>query len=273
MIDAKKLDANSHIIRIIPSIRKISAKFTQETNIHFSSLIINHCNGTSSDFCACPEEWVRHSYKKYDVAKIAKHRLITGINYWKRNKSQYISEAAEDARENFDMDARIDFIYRDQHQNKYYQYSFYANKKHADEAYRFYDLQRAKLLKFISYFNEKAKEIIIDGLKTENVVKFGEHLPPYDQIKRSYAHELLQENASFDLSDREFEVLILYASGCSASQIAKMLNKSINTVSTHLKIIRSKTYCNDKKSLRRYLIDHGWDGLERFFFSYIPSVD
>ena len=140
MINSKNLQSSDFIFRIIPEIKKFSEKFTKETGIYFSSLIINHCDGTSSDICACPKEWIEHSYKTYDIATVAKHRLIPGMNYWKQHSNQYISEVAEDARNNFDMDARIDFIYQDVPNNKYYQYSFFSSRKNADKAYRFYDL-------------------------------------------------------------------------------------------------------------------------------------
>lgn len=152
-------------------------------------------------------------------------------------------------------------------------YSFYSNTKNADKAYRFYDLHRGQLLKFISYFNQKAAHLIREADLPENRIQIPNYSPPnaLQQAKRDYAAELLQENASTELKDREFEIMILYANGCTERQIAEMLNRSQNTVSTYLREIREKTGCYDKRSLHRYVVERGYQGLEQFFFPYIKA--
>ena len=272
MIDSKNLQPHDFILRIVPEIRKLSEKLTQETDICFSSLIINHCDGTSSDLCACPKEWIEHSYKKYDIATVAKHRLVPGINYWKQNTNQHISNIAEDARNNFDIDARIDFIYQDVPNNKYYQYSFFASRKNADKAYRFYDLHRTKLLRYIKNFNDEASHLITEAQKPENKVFIPSYIPlSMKKIKRDYISEMKAVNASCKLSDREFEIMILFASGCTAKQIAKMFHVTPSAIESHILKIREKTNCQDRMMLHRYVVEKGYSGLERFFFPYIPS--
>ena len=196
-------------------------------------------------------------------------RLTEGINYWRRNSTEALTEAQEDARSNFDLDARIEFVAADGiHPNSYHCYSFGTSTKNADKGYRFYDIHRGRLLKFISHFSMHVDEFNAQ----KNLDECYTHIPDYQspkQSKRNYSQELLEEGASIELQDREFEIMVLYANGCNSQQIADMLNKSKNTINSYLKVIRDKTNCHDKKTLHRYVLDHGWVGLERFFFNYL----
>ncbi len=256
----------------MPEVIKISEPLYEDSGVHFLTYCKHYTSGEFSDL-GTPREWALHYLNNHLKPENSVHRFTEGINYWRRNTNEYISDIAEDARENFDIDARIEFVIRDKVKDCFHMYSFHSNKKNADKAYRFYDLHRAKLLKFISYFNHKASHLIAEADLPENRIQIPNYSPPnsLQQAKRDYAAELRQENASFELKDREFEVMILYASGCTERQIADMLNKSQFTVNTYLKTIRDKTNCRDRKSLHSYVSEHGWHGLEQFFFSYIPE--
>lgn len=223
------------------------------------------------------ETWGKHYEDKYlNNSSLANSRMECGINYWRSNKNKYLSEAQEDARLNFDLDARIEFVTADQiTPNCYHTYSFGANCKNTDKAYVFYDLHRFKLLKFIRMFHQISAHLIAEADKAENRLQ----LPLYNlknlqniNAKRSYATELTAEKASLKLSDRENEIIILYSSGCTAQQIAQMLSRSPRTIEYYISEIYGKTNCKDRKSLRRYAIDNELDGLERFFFNYIPTL-
>lgn len=65
--------------------------------------------------------------------------------------------------------------------------------------------------------------------------------------------------------------ILIYSAGFTAKQIAEMLHRSLYTIENHIAKIHKKKNCKDKSSLRKYVIDHGWDGLEKFFFSYLPD--
>jgi len=58
------------------------------------------------------------------------------------------------------------------------------------------------------------------------------------------------------LSDREFEVLRMIASGKTVSQIAEELHLSVHTVSTHRAHILEKTSMTTNAELVRYAIEH-----------------
>ena len=58
------------------------------------------------------------------------------------------------------------------------------------------------------------------------------------------------------LSDREFQVLVLIASGKTVSQIARELSRSVNTVSTHRSRILEKLNLKTTTELIRYAIEH-----------------
>ena len=63
-------------------------------------------------------------------------------------------------------------------------------------------------------------------------------------------------NESYELSDRETEVLLLVAQGCSSKEIADRLNISIHAVNTHRKNITHKTGIKSVAGLAVYAILH-----------------
>ena len=62
---------------------------------------------------------------------------------------------------------------------------------------------------------------------------------------------------SYELSDRETEVLLLVAQGCSSKDIADRLCISIHTVNTHRKNITRKTGIKSVAGLAVYAMIHG----------------
>lgn len=58
------------------------------------------------------------------------------------------------------------------------------------------------------------------------------------------------------LSNREFEVFKLLASGKTVSQVAEMLSVALTTVSTHRSRIMEKLHLNTNSDLTRYAIAH-----------------
>ena len=85
---------------------------------------------------------------------------------------------------------------------------------------------------------------------------------------RNYADELRLENASFEPTSREFEVMLLYAHGLPKSKIAQMLCKEVSTIETHIDNIRNKSSLTDRFSMLMYLKDRGEDIAINFFFPY-----
>ena len=61
---------------------------------------------------------------------------------------------------------------------------------------------------------------------------------------------------SYELSDRETEVLLLVAQGCSSKEIADCLHISIHTVNTHRKNITHKTGIKSVAGLAVYAMLH-----------------
>jgi DNA-binding NarL/FixJ family response regulator len=59
------------------------------------------------------------------------------------------------------------------------------------------------------------------------------------------------------LSDREYEVLLLIASGHTISEIAEKLSLSVKTISTYRARILEKTELKSNADLVRYAITHG----------------
>lgn len=254
----------------MPKILEIS-KLLDNDIVNFLSYAVFFDNGT---FCNLDSNmpWCKHYYDHF-LAKENKNiffRLKTGINYWRRNKNS-LSELDEDARNNFDIDARIDCIYRDELNKCFYQYSFCSNYKNADRAYTFYGNHMSRLLRFIPIFNKEARYLITEANKPENRLMIENYTPislKEATCPRNYADELRLENASFEPTSREFEVMLLYAHGLPKSKIAKMLCKEVSTIETHIDNIRNKSSLTDRFSMLMYLKDRGEDIAINFFFPY-----
>ncbi|HZX33175.1 MAG TPA: response regulator transcription factor [Rhodocyclaceae bacterium] len=70
---------------------------------------------------------------------------------------------------------------------------------------------------------------------------------------------LLAENASrHELTEREREVLILLAGGCSNKSVAQQLGLSVRTVETHRLNLRRKVGADNAAGLVKYALEKGW---------------
>ena len=68
--------------------------------------------------------------------------------------------------------------------------------------------------------------------------------------------EIQEDEEGYELSERETEVLVLLAKGCSSKEIADKLNISIHTVNTHRKNITRKTGIKSVAGLAVYALLH-----------------
>ena len=80
-------------------------------------------------------------------------------------------------------------------------------------------------------------------------LSLGESLAFYLDAKEEVPHETL--------SDREYEVMCMIASGKSVTTIASELSLSVKTVSTHRSRILQKTHLLDNAGIIRYCLQHG----------------
>ncbi len=161
-----------HVFKSLPSILKISEPLKKESGyIHFHNYATIYENGKFA-VLTTHKDWAAHFYEKYNHNS-ENHipRLKPGINHWRRNKADAMTEMHQDSRDNFNMDARIDFVAKDESNHCYHLYSFYSNKKNADRAYRFYDFHRGKLLNFIGHFKREARDLIREANDTENLIE------------------------------------------------------------------------------------------------------
>ena len=77
-----------------------------------------------------------------------------------------------------------------------------------------------------------------------------------DSLAASEGEARGAEEESYELSDRESEVLVLVAQGCSSKEIADRLCISIHTVNTHRKNITRKTGIKSVAGLAVYAMIH-----------------
>jgi DNA-binding CsgD family transcriptional regulator len=258
------------VYKKIPEVLELTSKVYQDSGlVKFHNYIIQYDSGIFFELVT-NIEWSENAYQKYvGKMEIARSRLKTGCNYWKQNNQQPLNTMMEDARDNFNIDARIEFVYRDEPNKCYHMYSFCSDRKNADRAYSFYGMHSAKLIKFISYFNRAASHIIAEANKPENLIIITDYTPPSSpEDKRHFVDEMKAVGASVNLGDRETEVMVLYAAGCSYAQIAEMFCRSPKTIENHIQHIKKKTGCTDRKDMNVYVRNLGLSGMERFFFSY-----
>ena len=256
-----------HLYKSSPDIMAFSEKLLKDTQyIHFCSYNRPYDNGKVA-VLSSREDWSRNTYEKYFDSSSCLPRINQGWNYWKRNENKTISYLSEDARDNFDIAARIEFVARDEVNKCYHLFSFYSDRDHEDRAYRFYDTYRGKLLKFISYFQREASKLIKKANQPNNLIT----IPGYstDAIvnpMRDYDAELKRENIETEMSSRAFEIMCMYCNGYSAHQIADMLNKSLKTIEGFISVeLYKKHGFKNRADMRKYIIDNGYDNLDVFF--------
>lgn len=263
--------SNNHLsFKIVSDVIKISEPIYTNTGcIKFSNYVIQYDNGSTAEI-STHKLWARHVYDNYiDNPNNTNKRTKSGLNYWKKNTSVEISEMAEDARNNFNIDARIEFVYRDEPNKCYHMYSFYSDRKNADRAYNFYNMHTAKLINFIAYFNREASHLMAEANKPENLITIPNYnSPELPEKTRDFVTEMKAVGASINLGDRETEALLLYSAGYTAKQIGEMFHRSAKTIEKHIEHIKNKTGCKDRKDLHAYVHDIGLAGMERFFFNY-----
>ena len=132
-----------------------------------------------------------------------------------------------------------------------------------------YKAHKAKLLKIISHFQNNIEKFINSACVPQKTISLNHYnIAEIQKAKKNYAKDMLETLPDDEPSDREFEVLILYANGgYTSSEIAEKLEVTTRTIEAHLENIRDKTGCRNRSAMKKYLIERGWDSLERFYLS------
>lgn len=130
------MNDNHFFFSVMPKLQGISENLEKDSNIKFLAYAKYFNDGSYADLTTV-KSWGKNYVAKYlaNESLVTKDRLKTGINYWKKLSNEKLSEINEDARDNFNIDARIDFIYRDSFNDCFYYYSFCSNPKHAERAF------------------------------------------------------------------------------------------------------------------------------------------
>jgi DNA-binding NarL/FixJ family response regulator len=85
------------------------------------------------------------------------------------------------------------------------------------------------------------------------------YLPP--ELERAFAERYVQpevqESLTERLSDREFQVLCLIASGYTNREIAEKLHISVKTVDSHRRNVLKKLHLRNNADLTRFALKHG----------------
>ena len=101
-----------------------------------------------------------------------------------------------------------------------------------------------------------AAETLIDAIR--KVARGGNYISAEvgELLAREFNSPTARELPHTLLSDREYQVLLMIASGLSSSQIASQLNVSIKTISTHRARIKEKAKLANTSEIVRYAIAH-----------------
>ena len=105
---------------------------------------------------------------------------------------------------------------------------------------------------------ESAPEELLTAIR--HIVRGGRYISP--SVGETLADDLGRPAAELPhhgLSDREFEVMRLLASGQRASEIAEELHLSVKTVSTYRARVLQKLNLRTTAEIMRYAIKHGLD--------------
>ena len=96
---------------------------------------------------------------------------------------------------------------------------------------------------------------LLEGFKTVlDIREQGSHV--VQKLRQCCQTDQDTVTESYELSDRETEVLLLVAQGCSSKEIADRLHISIHTVNTHRKNITHKTGIKSVAGLAVYAMLH-----------------
>ncbi len=108
-----------------------------------------------------------------------------------------------------------------------------------------------------SYFDNSILNLLDDKFSiTDNVGEIRKKIFRYSELNK------LNETKSFNLSEREVDVLKLLANGLSNKEIADKLNISVYTVNTHRKNIMDKTEIRTLAGLTIYSVSKGYTSVE-----------
>ncbi|RME81609.1 MAG: DNA-binding response regulator [Caldilineae bacterium] len=130
---------------------------------------------------------------------------------------------------------------------------------HDDEAYLFralkvgaagYVLKEAESSDLVRAIHAVARgEVFLYPSLTRKLVQ--------DYLRRSQWDEMEEGSPLEELTERQRQVLELFASGCSAQEIAEKLVISPYTVQTHLQNIMTRLNLRSRRELIRYAVRHG----------------
>lgn len=96
------------------------------------------------------------------------------------------------------------------------------------------------------------------GQAIKKILKGGKYITPsLAELLADSFEQGAAESASQVLSDREYQVFLLIASGKSVSECAEEISLSVNTISTYRARILEKLKLKTNADLTRYAINHG----------------
>ena len=212
-------------------------------------------------------EWSSFFYEKGLHKTATAKRLIPGVNYLKKSKDKNVLYTEYISAEEFDIANKLDFIRKGE--NYYDMFIFGASKKNIEKSTKFYTYHQDKILRFIASFTKEAQELIAESY--QHKIALPNYEIPEEKVKRVFHKEMSENGYDLGLSAQEFLVLILYAGGSSAQQIADMLYKSVKTIETYIARIKEKTGYKDRRSFNMLVYERGWSRLIGFFLPYMET--
>jgi DNA-binding CsgD family transcriptional regulator len=207
-------------------------------------------------------DWGIHFFdQNYDDFLI--HTFNIGFNDF--DKIKPYGSVCEDARTNFDLVARNQLTRRGS--NYIEAFGFGASTENESSAKRFYVQHQDKLLRFVSYFEQQAKSLLVEA--ENHKIQLPNYKCPIYNMERNFAEEMTATGEELSLKSKELVTMLLYAQGCTVPEIAKILLRAPKTVEHYVSEIKYKTKCTSKMEMNAYVRARGWQDLVGFFFNYI----
>lgn len=254
----KSYKSNEFISRHLPYLIAKSNALYADSKVKFLSYTRQYDDGKALVF-STHTQWLDYVLKNYNTQKCLTPRLKVGMNHWDKNKNRSIQKMNAEAKDNFNIHAHVEFVYRDNIQKCHHMYAFYTDQKHVDTAQMLYRFQKIILLEILADLNKQGYENLKPTGKdrayfmVQDYCRSIENIKTFDQFKH-----IITKNSFYKGSSYEMEALVLYAAtGLTIKEISQLFYLLPEIKDHDVSVIRAKANMEDRKSLDAYIKENG----------------
>lgn len=264
------------IFTIGNEIEDICKPFFRQSQTTYFNYVRRYHDGSKICLSNCTE-WMRHFYQNQLFKDIyIEKQTINGEKPAVNNVIIVLWAGLSDSRvvleqhKHFNIGNGISlaFVHKD-----YIEYFYFAANSQNTAMSNWYINNIPTLINFTQYFKEKAKEIIEQAGKPQNLIVVGRYsnlttLAGSVLLNNTKIESILpkhycicHKNEDVYITLREMECIRHMVKGYSSSQTGKLLKISERTVEKHLENARQKLNCTTKSELIGVIFDNGLNNL------------